>query len=371
MFQLLELPYLGAIRKLFFSLDIRHESQTQTRDVSRRSSYESSSSLPSDISSVSEEASQQELIKLVLVDLFDKFGYPYDTVAYDWDLHNLCYEECKRMGYPCDKSPPKGVKTVYKYLPAGVCLATTSYGHLKDRDLQKYIALFTTLLFYVDDEYVGDTTGVEMFGRCLMLGLPQQHKVLDSLADFLKGTYSHYQGPVADIIMTSALNNVASMVVENKMDGVELHPQARRFSTFLKVLSGNAEAYSMFVFPPEIPIEEYIQILPELVTFINAICDVLSFHKEELAGETINFISTQAKVRQKSKLQVLKELADDVFECHQRILRVLSEKDPRVKVWYEEFARGCFFFHTSLDMRYRLSDLFPLKPNAGLYAKEK
>lgn len=125
------------------------------------------------------------------------------------------------MGYPCDKSPPKGVKTVYQYLPGGVVLATTSYAHL-NQELQKFIALYTALFFYVDDEYVKETVGVEMFGRCLMLGLPQQHELLDSLADFLKGTYVHYQGPAADIIMTSALNNMASMVVENRMDGVKV-----------------------------------------------------------------------------------------------------------------------------------------------------
>lgn len=162
----------------------------------------------------------------------------------------------------------------------------------------------------------------------------------------------------------------------------------------------------MFVFPPDIQMDQYIQVsfrhnllefeaeqilsryypssllssTPSgwstlLLNFTPSISeqktsDVLSFYKEELAGETINFISTQAKFRQKSKIQVLKDLADDVFECHNRILRTLEEKDPRVKIWYEQFAQGCFYFHTSLDMRYRLSDLFPLKPNAGLFAKE-
>lgn len=39
MFKLLELPYLGAIRKLLFSLELRHPTQSHsTKDESRSSS---------------------------------------------------------------------------------------------------------------------------------------------------------------------------------------------------------------------------------------------------------------------------------------------------------------------------------------------
>ena len=78
--------------------------------------------------------------------------------------------------------------------------------------------------------------------------------------------------------------------------------------------------------------------------------DVLSFYKEELKGETINFISTQANVLQRPKIEVLVQLADDLFACHNRILNILShdgsDESRMARAWYEEFARGCFYFHT-------------------------
>jgi hypothetical protein len=47
--------------------------------------------------------------------------------------------------------------------------------------------------------------------------------------------------------------------------------------------------------------------------------DVLSFYKEELAGETSNFISLRAKINKTSKLEELKTVVNDCVSAYRQI----------------------------------------------------
>ena len=88
------------------------------------------------------------------------------------------------------------------------------------------------------------------------------------------------------------------------------------------------------------------------------ISDVLSFYKEELAGENGNYISLEASQRRQEKIPVFRDLARDVSLCVSRGANIL-EGSSEAKDAYQCFIGGYVSFHISYDSRYHLNDLFP------------
>lgn len=83
--------------------------------------------------------------------------------------------------------------------------------------------------------------------------------------------------------------------------------------------------------------------------------DVLSFYKEEIAGETVNYISNSAKGRGIPKMTAFQELVDDVVRADTRVCKIL-EADKEAHDAWQSFKAGYVWFHTSFD-RYRLTEL--------------
>ena len=89
------------------------------------------------------------------------------------------------------------------------------------------------------------------------------------------------------------------------------------------------------------------------------ISDLLSFYKEELAGENGNYISLEASQRGQEKILVFRELARDLSLCVSRIETIL-EGNSEAKTVYQCFIGGYVSYHFSDNKRYHLNDLFPL-----------
>lgn len=90
-------------------------------------------------------------------------------------------------------------------------------------------------------------------------------------------------------------------------------------------------------------------------SFMTYFSDVISFYKEEQAGEKTNQISTLAARANKSKLEVLGELTQTTIGLHKRIVEILEESSEGFAV-FERFIAGYFRFHAS-TAKYRLRDL--------------
>ncbi len=89
--------------------------------------------------------------------------------------------------------------------------------------------------------------------------------------------------------------------------------------------------------------------------FINFTNDVLSFYKEECAGETNNLISLLADTRGEPKRKVLRSVVEQCIQAHKNTLCILSRHEG-VRRAYEEFVKGYLAFHLGAE-RYRLSEL--------------
>lgn len=136
-------------------------------------------------------------------------------------------------------------------------------------------------------------------------------------------------------------------------------------------MSGASDAYALFVFPPDVPIQSYIQAIPDMVLFINNVksaslstsldnglkifSDLLSFFKEELAGENVNHVSLIARCKGISKVAALESITKEAASSCMRIKATL-ESDSLVKAAFEHFSQGYITFHTK-SPRYRLQEL--------------
>ncbi len=87
--------------------------------------------------------------------------------------------------------------------------------------------------------------------------------------------------------------------------------------------------------------------------------DVLSFYKEELAGDENTLISFTARSLGANKNVVLRDLANEVIETDKNVRLVLASDGAALRA-YNAFVEQYVAFHRSLP-RYRLNELTEVK----------
>ncbi|VZH94199.1 unnamed protein product [Fusarium fujikuroi] len=112
----------------------------------------------------------------------------------------------------------------------------------------------------------------------------------------------------------------------------------RSWAWFLREKDGVGEVYAWFTFPKALfpDISLFLEVVPDLCIWIGLTNDVLSFYKEELAGETHNYIHNRGLRKNPSKLMRL----------------VLKGREPYLKLLNTHLL-GYIAFH-KLNSRYRL-----------------
>ncbi|KZV99794.1 terpenoid synthase [Exidia glandulosa HHB12029] len=255
--------------------------------------------------------------------------------------------EARRLGIPIDGLAP--------FIPAGATMASTLYAHLPSQETRTVICLLTAYFLYIEDLSERDIVSVREFNSRFARGERQRDPTLDGFARVL-GELSQLFPPIAaNIITTSFLNFVTGTLLEQETQNTMISKDSERYATMMRTLSGAAEAYAFFVFPAELPVQSYIQTIPDLVEYLCSANDILSFYKEELAGETVNQVSLLAVAQGRSKADVLAALVAGCVSAHERTQRLLQPHPEALKA-YLAFARGYIEFHV-VTKRYRLHEL--------------
>jgi len=91
--------------------------------------------------------------------------------------------------------------------------------------------------------------------------------------------------------------------------------------------------------------------MPHLSVF----SDILSFYKEEMAGDTANYLTLMAASRGITKLDALHEIIDKAMQVHHNILECL-------KPYKEAFGAYVSYFHGYIQFhlvapRYKLGEI--------------
>ncbi|KAJ3775201.1 isoprenoid synthase domain-containing protein [Lentinula raphanica] len=293
----------------------------------------------------------KEEIVFALRTFLSRCSVPYRKIPMDEAFLALCFDEATKRGYMADGPDP-----LRPFIPQGVCIAMTSYTHLEDKSVLVWMALYTACAIYCDDVFMKDTEAVALFCERLMRNEPQQDRALDGFAELILEIPHHFPRVTANIMVTSTLNLINALLIEDQTKGLPVSVYADNYPAFSRIMSGASELYALAIFPPEVPVGSYIQALPSLMIFIVNVNDILSFYKEELAEETVNHISLIAFARGCSQSHAFHSLIHETVEAHQKITHIL-EPDPKALDAYKKFAAGYVYFHTSLDSRYHLNEL--------------
>ncbi|KAH9944602.1 isoprenoid synthase domain-containing protein [Amylocystis lapponica] len=236
-------------------------------------------------------------------------------------------------------------------------IAATAYNHISNFDTKVQIALYTALLTSMDNPEVMGSLPFDRLHDKLFSGvLKTESDMFGHLSQILMGMWNHYPRFAASSILGSTLQFINVTILENETRSAVLSTQALSFIEYRRALSGVPDAYASFIWDksrfPDVQV--YIRILPDVGIYISYVNDILSFYKEELAGETGNYVHDRATVSNKTAHETLREVIDETVAAMCRIRDVLGDGEAR-DAW-ESFARGYIAFHAS-SPRYRLQEI--------------
>ncbi|KAF8584202.1 terpenoid synthase [Ramaria rubella] len=222
---------------------------------------------------------------------------------------------------------------------------------------KKNMALFNWFLIYADDMAPRDPSTFGVFEQRFLRGQPQLNPVLDALVEVLLRTWELYDPFCANYIVLSAIEFFTATCLEPELETLPLIQGAHRFPWFIRSGSGIATAFGcmMFTKSNKIDIMKYVRVIPDMNFWIAVTNDVLSFHKEELAGETGNYIHNRAYVDNKAPVKVLADMVEELRVSRNAIHVALASSPEALKTWIV-FERGYVAWHVGQD-RYKLRDL--------------
>ncbi|KAG1905342.1 isoprenoid synthase domain-containing protein [Suillus fuscotomentosus] len=171
----------------------------------------------------------------------------------------------------------------------------------------------------------------------------------------LREVACYYSAPVSNFIVTSALDFVSSILLDNETKDMTISPRTPSYPEYSRMLSGIPYAYAYCVFPCTLPLREYVQCMPDLAIVLNHVNDILSHYKEEIQGDTANYLTLMAASRGLTKQNALQELIEKTVQAHQNILEFLKPC-PEAYDAYVAFFDGFIKAHTTVK-RYKLEEV--------------
>ncbi|KAG1804669.1 isoprenoid synthase domain-containing protein [Suillus subaureus] len=292
-------------------------------------------------------------IRQTIVKFLQRCGLQYTPVMIDQTLHTKCCQEAINRGFPMSD----GDYSIRPYMHIGVAMSTIAYGHLTDCTTKMWICLFTAVGICIDDtlnrgQKMDDVYRFnERFSNCQAQGDP----VLNAWDVLLREAPRHYSPLVSNLIITSALDFVSGLLLEYETKDMGVSKEAPLYPEYSRLLSGLAHGFGFFVFPSTVPLQEYIQCMPDLMFFLNHTNDIISYYKEEIEGDTTNYLSLVAASRGSTKQDALYEVISKTVQAHHNILKCL-EPHPEAYEAYAKCCHGYINFHTALR-RYKLKDI--------------
>lgn len=126
------------------------------------------------------------------------------------NLLETCSNDMMRRGWSEETRAATRV-----FLEPSVNIAITAYSHIEEH-LQVYIALYTSLVTYLDD-VVKDAPGLlKSFGIDLVKGRGCGHVVLDALAEIIREAPDHYGDYLGGLLLISPVRFISAIVMEQE-----------------------------------------------------------------------------------------------------------------------------------------------------------
>ncbi|KXN91883.1 Trichodiene synthase [Leucoagaricus sp. SymC.cos] len=273
--------------------------------------------------------------------------YPHG-IRMDETFRTDCFADATHRGFD--------LNLLARPLDVGIVVAHTSYSHLENYSTRVFIAVWTGLMTHIDDYYEVYADGLKEFTSRFIRQEPQKYKVLDQVVEMTREFGDHWDTIGANLVLTAEFDYLTSAIIDSAIEGMEVKTSmAPDFAGFTRSMSGISRAYCCQVFPPNLSVKDWIQVTPDFLYYINHTNDLFSFYKEELDRESLNFVSMHAKAKGITKIETLRQLADNAAECYRRGTELLQSCPEALKA-FRNFCVGYIGFH-ALSPRYKLDQL--------------
>ncbi|KAF8887830.1 isoprenoid synthase domain-containing protein [Infundibulicybe gibba] len=292
-------------------------------------------------------------IRDTLVRFLGELNTPFPNPQYDHQFAQAACNEAMRLGLSSTHFYLSEFQQAFRPA-AAICM--TLYPHLST-STRYYICIFAACTIYLDDLAPKDATVVKEFNMSFLQNKKHMHPILDCLAILLRTTQNHFNENDASMIITNTLDYVPSLIMERDQQSMVVHAAAKNYPGYLWSSPGIARPFALFFFPPNIPFQTYVQIIPDMINYINDVNDIFSLYKEELAGETSNHICLIAQVQGCTKLEAMVHSAQVSIDGARRMAAVLEFHPEACALVRKYLVQGFIGFHALSCERYRLDDL--------------
>ncbi|KAI1778682.1 terpenoid synthase [Hypoxylon cercidicola] len=225
-------------------------------------------------------------------------------------------------------------------------------------DVQVHVGIFTWLAILIDDLANQILPDIQCFHQRFATGEPQPTRLLESFAQCLRSTFHHWNPIVASIIVSSSMNFVNACALEVRPEIEHMTPTrgGQNLPWYLRERNGVGDAYAYFAFPKALypDISCFIEAIPDLSMYVCFANDILSFYKEEKAGEMNNYIHNAARYEGKDARSVLKDTISRIRDAITRMRIVVKGRQPYEQV-LNTYIVGFIEFH--MKGRYKLEEL--------------
>ncbi|KAJ7242651.1 hypothetical protein C8J57DRAFT_1243853 [Mycena rebaudengoi] len=249
--------------------------------------------------------------------LLRDIGYRYDTILYDADYWGPFHDwMVSTLGPVC----PWNSDQLADLEDAAGGVIDRSYPHACVT-LKLLFAELTAIAILLDDSINNPALydDIVQFSQKLYMGEPQDNGMLVLFQAKLKELSNFYgsDAVLRDLAVLPWISYIDACLMEkyifetqeedsspfsNRLedkDSASLDGLALNFPNYLRAKSGISEAYAAGIFKAtsdqRLPLKKYFRVLPDVISFIHGMNDVLSFHKEELDGETYNLIHLRTR----------------------------------------------------------------------------
>lgn len=174
-------------------------------------------------------------------------------------VNEMIQQRLREWDLPIDK------KACNAKFNAGYHIAVNTYNHIRSPEMQAEIALYTGLMFVVDDGLV-DPRAVEEFVPRLCAGSRQLHPVLDHFVETCHTLQRSYPTFGANSIYASTIDfvNAEHFQGRDEAQDLRLSGDSAPYVRYMRDKDGVGAAYAAFVWPKDrFPNSaDYIQVFP-------------------------------------------------------------------------------------------------------------
>ncbi|KAK1706797.1 hypothetical protein BDP67DRAFT_413599 [Colletotrichum lupini] len=153
--------------------------------------------------------------------------------------------------------------------------------------VQVFVGIYKWLGLLLDDEAANHLPEFQMFHERFAAGEKQPIPLLQGWAELMTLAFKQWAPLVANFIVSSFLNFLNANVLEARKEF--------SWAWFLRDKDGVGEAYTWFTFPKALypDMSSFLEVIPGLATWVGLTNEILSFYKEEAAGEKHNYIHSR------------------------------------------------------------------------------